>query len=202
MNHSPDPSSVGETVFAFDKRVRAVVLPYRHSAPAKAIDWMSKVGDQAQMRVVAGGVIAVGLLRRDPRMIGAGIRMLAAHEVATVAKDWVKGRVVRTRPRNPVPGDAHKPHEGHDTRKEKSSFPSGHATGAAASATAFAAVYPQHALAAEAAAAAVAAGRIPGCKHYPSDVAAGAAIGIGSAVLVGALWRAAAWLVAGRTAGR
>lgn len=175
-------------IFRFDKRVRQAVLPFRHSAPVQAIDWVSKAGDQPQMRLIAGGFVVVGLARRDARMVGAGMRMLAAHELATATKDWFKRRIVRTRPRNPARKAAHKPRRGHDERKERSSFPSGHAAGATASAMAFASVYPAHALAAEAAAGAVAAGRIPTCKHYPSDVAAGAIIGALAAAAVGAAW--------------
>lgn len=185
-------------LFRLDKRTRQAVLPYRHSRPVNAVDWLSKIGDQPQMRMMAGGVLLLGLARRDARMIGAGVRMLAAHELATAAKDWTKRHVVRTRPRNPAEGGAHKPHAGHDTRKEKSSFPSGHAAGATASALAFAQGYPNQAPAAVAAAGVVALARIPSCKHYPSDVAAGAAIGAGSAGLVNMIWRLAARAIAAR----
>lgn len=187
-------------VLRFDKRVRKAVLPRRDSAPVKAIDWVSKIGDQAQMRLVAGGVMLAGVVRRDAKLFSAGLRMLAAHELATATKTWVKDRVVRTRPRNPAKHGAHKPHKGHDTRKEKSSFPSGHAAGAAALTSAFASVYPEHAMAARTAAGAVALGRIPACKHYPSDVVAGTAIGIASAAVVGGVWALAARLVRGQTA--
>ena len=180
-----------DTVLRFDKRVRQAMLPRRQSLPVRAVDWVSKIGDQAQMRLVAGGVILAGALRRDAKMFGAGVRMLAAHELATGAKVWVKDRVVRTRPRDPARHGAHKPRKGHDTRKERSSFPSGHAAGAAAITGAFAAVYPAHAIAAEAAAGAVALGRIPACKHYPSDVVAGAVIGTLAAAVVGAAWELA-----------
>ena len=166
--------SATDAVLRFDKRVRKTVLPRRDSLPVKAIDWVSKIGDQAQMRLVAGGVMLAGAVRRDAKMFGAGVRMLAAHELATSAKVWVKDHVVRTRPRNPAKNGAHKLHKGHDTRKEKSSFPSGHAAGAAATTSAFAAV--------------VALGRIPACKHYPSDVIAGTAIGVAAAAVVGAAW--------------
>ena len=180
--------SATDAVLRFDKRVRKTVLPRRDSLPVKAIDWVSKIGDQAQMRLVAGGVMLAGAVRRDAKMFGAGVRMLAAHELATSAKVWVKDHVVRTRPRNPAKNGAHKLHKGHDTRKEKSSFPSGHAAGAAATTSAFAAVYPAHGLAARGAAGVVALGRIPACKHYPSDVIAGTAIGVAAAAVVGAAW--------------
>ena len=186
---APMPSS--EIAFGFDKRVRKALLPYRETPPVKAVSWLSQAGDQMQVRVLAGGLIVLGAARRNPRMIGAGLRMLAAHEVAALAKDWVKRRVVRSRPRSATSDGSKKPRPGHDTRKEKSSFPSGHAAGATAAARAFSAVYPEHAGAAGLAAGAIALGRIPGCAHYPSDVAAGAAIGAGSASAVTGIWRLA-----------
>ena len=190
---TPPPSRVA---FAFDKKARKALLPYRQTAPVKAVDWVSKAGDQPQLRLLAGGIVVAGLLRRDLRMVGAGVRMLAAHEAATAAKVWVKDRVIRTRPRSASAADSKKPHKGHDTRKEESSFPSGHAAGATAAARAFAAVYPEHAGVAHAAAGVVALGRIPTCAHYPSDVAAGAAIGAAGSAAVTGLWRVAV-LVAG-----
>jgi len=177
-----------EVAFAFDKRVRKALLPYRETPPIKAVTWLSQAGDQMQLRVLAGGLIVFGAARRNPRMVGAGLRMLAAHEAAALTKDWVKRRAVRSRPRSATSKDTKKPEPGHDTRKEKSSFPSGHAAGATAAARAFSAVYPEHAGAAGLAAGAIALGRIPGCAHYPSDVAAGAVIGAGSASAVTALW--------------
>lgn len=190
MEHrAPLPAS--NVAFAFDKKARKALLPYRETAPVKAIDWFSQVGDQTQMRLLAGAVLALGLVLRDVRMMAAGARMLAAHELATVAKTWVKDRVIRSRPRSTKKG-RQLPRKGHDTSKEKSSFPSGHAAGAMAAGRAFAAAYPEHAVAAQAAAGAVGLGRIPACAHYPSDVAAGAAIGAGASAVVTGAWRVAA----------
>lgn len=180
-----------EPVFEIDKRIRKALLPYRETRPVEAISWLSQAGDQAQLRWLAGGTMTVGLLRRDPRMIGAGVRMLIAHEAATLMKDFVKRRVIRARPRSAA-GKDQKPRKGRDTRKEASSFPSGHSAGAVAVARAAAAVYPEHGKTAKAAAAAVSLGRIPGCAHYPTDVAAGAAIGALAAGFVNAAWRRAA----------
>lgn len=180
-----------------DKEARRALLPFRKTAPIHTIDWASKVGDQLQLRLVSGGILALGLVRRDARMIGAGLRMLAAHELATAAKVWVKDRVIRVRPRSASSG-RQRPRKGHDTSKEKSSFPSGHAAGATAAARAFAAVYPAHSLAANTAAGAVSLGRIPSCKHYPSDVVAGMIIGAGASAVVTAAWRVLAAMAARR----
>lgn len=194
----PDSApEIAEPVFEIDRRVRDLFLPYRETAPVKAIGWLSAAGDQAQLRILSSGTLVVGLLRRDHRMAAAGLRMLVAHEAATLAKKFVKGRVVRERPRSS--GGKHPaPRTGHDTSKEKSSFPSGHSAGATAVAQAFAAVYPERAGTARTAAAAVALGRLPGCSHYPTDIAAGAAIGAGAAGIVGAVFRFAARMTARR----
>lgn len=187
MSSSLRASDPGEPVFAIDKRVRKALLPYRGTKAAKAAGWLSQGGDQLQLRLLAVGTLAIGLVRRDARIAEAGVRMLLAHEAATLAKDFVKRRVIRERPRSS--GGRHpKPRRGHDTRKENSSFPSGHSAGAFAVATAFAGVYPRHAGQAKAAAGAVALGRLPGCAHYPSDIAAGGAIGVLAGWLVNAAW--------------
>lgn len=179
---------VAEPVFEFDRQVRKAFLPYRETPPVVAIGWFSAAGDQMQLRAISVGTVLVGLVRRDPRMAAAGVRMLIAHEAATLAKDLVKRRVVRERPRS-AGGKHLRPRKGRDTRKEKSSFPSGHSAGAAAVAQAVAGAYPDHAGAARTAAAAVALGRIPGCAHYPTDIAAGSAIGAGVGGLVNAIWK-------------
>jgi membrane-associated phospholipid phosphatase len=133
------------------------------------------------MRILCGSVIAVGLIGGDRRLAGAGLRMLAAHTLATVVKDAVKRRVDRTRPRSVArPGKDAKPRLGDSEAKEETSFPSGHSAGAAAVARAFARAYPEHAAPAYAGAAILALAQIPRCAHYPTDVGAGIAIGLAS----------------------
>jgi membrane-associated phospholipid phosphatase len=60
-----------------------------------------------------------------------------------------------------------------------------------AAARAFAREYPEYGAAALAAGAAVAASQIPRCAHYPTDVLAGAAVGLASEAAVNAVWDAA-----------
>jgi membrane-associated phospholipid phosphatase len=130
-------------------------------------------------------VIAVGTVGGDRRLLRAGIRMLAAHSLATVAKDFVKHRVDRTRPRaSRRPGKDMKPRPGRSDAKEETSFPSGHSAGAAAVARAFTREYPEHALPAAGAAAMLALAQIPRCAHYPTDVGAGIAIGLAAEAVV------------------
>jgi membrane-associated phospholipid phosphatase len=112
--------------------------------------------------------------------------MLAAHTLATLAKDFVKHRVDRTRPRSVrKPGKDAKPRAGRDTAKEETSFPSGHSAGAAAVGRAFAREYPERSVPAYGGAAMLALAQIPRCAHYPTDVGAGVAIGLAAVAVNG-----------------
>jgi len=167
-------------LFKIDKKAKALFKPYKDSAPVKVLDTLGDVGDQLQLRVLCSGLIGLGVLRADWRMMRAGVRMLLAHELATFVKGVVKERVDRTRPRSTQSRKASRPHKGRSTAKEQQSFPSGHSAGAVAVASAFASVYPAYRAPAMAAAGAVALVQVPTCAHYPSDVAAGSAIGAAS----------------------
>ncbi|MFD5326910.1 phosphatase PAP2 family protein [Streptomyces sp. NPDC127092] len=76
------------------------------------------------------------------------------------------------------------PHDDAEDRPDSSSFPSGHTAAAAGFTAAVAATSPWWAAAAGAVTAMVALDRVHTGAHYPSDIAAGAAIGIASARLV------------------
>jgi membrane-associated phospholipid phosphatase len=104
--------------------------------------------------------------------------------LATAIKTVVKRVVVRTRPH--VLADEGRYETGWlgPTDGPHSSFPSGHTADAVAAARALVRVYPEAKLPAYAAAVAVAVIQIPRCAHYPSDVTAGAAVGIAAEALV------------------
>lgn len=179
-----------DVVEELDREVAEAAAPLRDTPAVKAIGFVSELGDQPPMRVICGTVIAAGLLRADRRLARAGIRMLLAHSVATLAKSLVKHQVDRTRPKfldEEEDKGTTAIRLGHSREKKESSFPSGHTAGAVAAAGTFAADYPAQALPAWGAAAAVAAAQIPRCMHYPSDVAAGTAIGLASAAAVNRL---------------
>lgn len=169
---------IGDALVAADAVVADAAEPLRDTPAMRALGWLSDAGDQPPLRLLCGALIAAGLLRGDARQARAGLRMLAAHEVATFAKSFVKHRVDRTRPRSRGEGGDDRPRAGSSRAKEDSSFPSGHTAGAVATARAFARAYPDHAVPAHAAAALIALAQIPRCAHYPTDVAAGAAIGL------------------------
>jgi membrane-associated phospholipid phosphatase len=178
-------SGAAEAAVEADAAVAVAAKPYARTAPMRAVAWLSEIGDQPQMRILCGAVIGAGLVRGDARLVRAGAKMLAAHSLATGAKNAVKHRIDRTRPHAHNGGSGHKPRPGNNRAKQETSFPSGHSAGAAAVAHAFAGEYPEHRAAAYAAAGAVAIAQIPRCAHYPSDVGAGLALGVASASLVG-----------------
>ena len=174
-------------VETIDREVAEAAAPIRDTPAIKAIGFVSELGDQPPMRVICAGVIGAGLLRRDRKLARAGLRMLLSHSLATGAKILIKHQVDRTRPKFlEEEGDVGLK-RGHSRGKEQSSFPSGHTAGAVAAAGTFAKDYPEHATPAWVASAAIAAAQVPRCTHYPSDLAAGAAIGLASAALVNRL---------------
>ena len=165
-------------MLAADAAAAEAASPYQGSPAMKALGHFASLGDQPPLRTLCAAVIAAGLAGGNRRLARAGVRMLVAHTLATLAKDFVKQRVDRTRPRSKgEAGKDHVPRPGRRTAKEETSFPSGHSAGAAAVARAFAREYPEHAGPAYAAAGALALAQIPRCAHYPTDVGAGLAIG-------------------------
>ena len=171
---------------------------HRERPAVEALTWASEIGDQPQMRALCALVICGGLVAGNGRLLRAGLRMLAAHEVATLVKDAVKTRINRTRPRSARTWREGKPRPGSKTGKEESSFPSGHSSGAIAVARAFSREYPEYQAPALAASAAVAAVQVPSNAHYASDVAAGLGIGLAAEAAVHAVWSAAADAIADR----
>ena len=163
---------------------------HRESLPIRTLSGISKLGDQPELRLISATFIAIGLAANDRRLSRAGVRMLVAHELATLAKDFIKDRIDRTRPRNARARQQAAPRPGRRKEKAHTSFPSGHSAGAVAVAQAFAREFPEHRAAALAAGGLVAMGQVPKNAHYPTDVAAGAALGAASEALVAAVWPA------------
>jgi len=167
-----------------DKATVRAVRPRRTSVAVRALSRVSELGDQPQMLILSGGLLTLGLVRRDGRMARAGARMVLSHLLATAAKNFVKHRVDRTRPRSAGDGKSQAIKPGRSHAKEETSFPSGHSAGAAAVARAFARDYPEHEGAALAGAGFIALAQIPRCAHYPTDVGAGLAIGLAAEKVV------------------
>lgn len=138
----------------------------------------SDMADQPPLVIASLVTLAAGLALRRPRLALAGARMLGAHAAATGMKAVVKHSVDRTRPDVLVDEGRYELARGERDEHRFNSFPSGHTAGAVAVAEAIARTAPRYALQARAWAAAMALLQIPRCKHYPSDIAVGAAIGL------------------------
>lgn len=178
LDDIPDAPAGASPIEEADVAVAKAVAPLSKSRLVRALGVLSEVGDQPEMRMLCAGVIGVGLYRGDAKLARAGVRMLAAHSVATGMKSLIKHRVDRTRPNLLVEEGRYGMQAGQSHERDQSSFPSGHTAGAVAVAAAFAHDYPDMAAAAYAAAGAVAVMQIPRCTHYPSDVGAGVLIGL------------------------
>lgn len=147
-----------------------------HPAVA-ALGKFGELGDQPPMVALCAATIAAGLVRRDGRLASTGVRMLAAHALATGIKRVIKHSVDRTRPKLLVEEGRYETGPGRHKDGEYSSFPSGHTAGALAVARAYARDYPEAAWPAYAGAAMIAGIQVPRCHHFPSDIGAGAVVG-------------------------
>lgn len=167
-----------------DLHVAHKAATVRDSLPVRVAGTLSELADQPQLYSICWAVIAFGVFMRRRQVARTGMRMLAAEWLATKAKSAIKHRIDRTRPAVPVEGGTYRMERGRSKDKPLNSFPSGHTAGAVAVARAYASEHPEHAMPAYAAAALVALVQIPRCKHYPTDIAAGAAIGLVAGSLV------------------
>lgn len=173
-----------------DAAVTDALDEHRHSRPVELLSRASDIGDQPQLRVIGGLLVAAGLIAGKPRLARAGARMLLSLELATASKNFIKRRVDRTRPRSADTRSQAKAKPGNHTAKEVTSFPSGHTGGAVAVAQAFSREFPEYRAPALTAAGLVAVAQIPRCAHYPTDVGAGALIGAAAEALVAWAWPA------------
>ncbi|MGZ2411578.1 membrane-associated phospholipid phosphatase [Sphingomonas sp. F9_3S_D5_B_2] len=177
-----------ERLIAVDAASQEFFQPYTDAAPMKVLDVVSKLGDQPELRAIASAIVLAGVAADSDRMVRAGARMLIAHETATLAKKALKTNVDRTRPRSADTRRQKKPRKGKHTTKELTSFPSGHTAGSIAVARAFSREYPEYGAAALAVAGLIGALQVPRSAHYPSDVAAGLAIGLAAEAATNFLW--------------
>jgi membrane-associated phospholipid phosphatase len=180
-----------QRLIGLDDRAHRYFEPYTDSAPVRALDIFTKLGDQPELRLIAGGLMVAGIFKGSVRLMRAGARMIIAHEAATLAKDLLKTKIDRTRPRSAKGRNEKRPKRGNRTSKEETSFPSGHSAGAVAAARAFSREFPEYRAAAMGAAGLIAASQIPRRAHYPTDVAAGVAIGLAIEAMTSVAWSAA-----------
>jgi membrane-associated phospholipid phosphatase len=188
MNVQDKLDPLAERLLDFDGAAREVFAGVEDSAVAGPLHLFSKLGDQPELRTISGALVIAGTFGGSDRLVRAGTRMIIAHELATFAKDLIKTDIDRKRPRSAKKRDEKKPRPGNHQSKEITSFPSGHSAGAIAAARAFSREFPEYGAAAITAATLVAASQVPRRAHYPTDVAAGLALGLAAEKLVDIAW--------------
>lgn len=134
--------------------------------------------------MICGAVIAAGIASGRGGTARTGTRMLAAHILANTVKRRIKNRLRRTRPDKVVEQNHYlfRAQDNHDGRD--ASFPSGHTAGAIAVSAIVVRDMPTMSLPAATLGLLAAAVQIPRAKHYPTDVLAGAALGLAAAWVV------------------
>jgi len=82
--------TAGERLLDIDDKAHKLSAPYADTLPVKALDVISKLGDQPELRTISAVVIAIGTFAGNDRLVRAGARMMIAHEAATAVKDVTK----------------------------------------------------------------------------------------------------------------
>ena len=180
MTRRAKPSRVEKA----DLKVARATDPVRNHSLTRIAGDLSDVADQPPLRAIGAATMVAGALARSQRLTLAGVRMLAAHQLATSVKSVIKHSIDRTRPERVLEGAAYESGKGDHDSSPWNSFPSGHTAGAVAVARAIGRDYPRAAVPALALSVAAAAIQVPRGKHYVSDVVAGAVIGLAADYLV------------------
>lgn len=186
-NKSGGPSTAAERLDV--EAVKAAKPVLKHPL-VRALGTLGNIGDQPPLLALSGAVLAFGLVRRDARLSRAGTRMIAAHLLATAVKKLGKDFVDRTRPAALIDEGHYRMEPGGDRRPELRSFPSGHTAGAVAIARAAAREFPERKAIFYSAATVIGILQVPRQAHFPTDVAAGALIGVGAEGSTHALFEA------------
>lgn len=169
-----------------DRKITHKAAAKQDEPAIRAAAFVGELADQPPLIALSAGTLLLGLVLRRRDVAEAGGRMLASHLLATGIKTIVKRSVDRTRPHSVKKGHDYKLAPGDSRSHHYSSFPSGHTAGAVAVTRAAARVWPGATPALSLTAAGVGALQLPIGKHYGSDVAVGAAIGLASEWMVDA----------------
>ncbi|WP_436846749.1 phosphatase PAP2 family protein [Streptomyces litmocidini] len=137
----------------------------------RVLSAVEEAAESSKLWCAAAAAMAVSGGWRGRKAAATGLAALA---VAQLVSNGL-GKRLTDRPRPPKEWF---PHDETDDRPDSSSFPSGHAAAAVAFTAAVAPAWPAAGAACAVPAAMVAVERVQSGAHYPSDVAAGAAVGL------------------------
>jgi membrane-associated phospholipid phosphatase len=149
------------------------------SGPAqRLLSGLTRIADSSKLWLGISGVTALGGGAAGRRMAAKGLTAIAA--TSALANAPLKGLARRPRPHGWTAAGMTRA----GRRPRTSSFPSGHAASGFAFATAAGLERPVLLVPLEALAFAVALSRVQSGQHYPSDVAAGAVVGLSTGLVV------------------
>ena len=154
----------------------------RHAAVRRALP-AADLLDQAPLAALGCAVLAAGLASRRPRLRRAGAEMLVGLALATGMKNALKQVATRTRPSVVAETGAHDFTASSEEDSDYQAFPSGHTAGAVASVAPLLRAEPAAAVPLAGLTAGLLALQLVRGAHYPSDIAAGGAVGAVAALL-------------------
>lgn len=163
---------------AADIRVGVSLARAKDTRRVRALAAASEAGGWKWLLALSTGTLALGVMRRDPRLAEAGRHMLVAGILAAATKTTVKRVVHRTRPNVLMDEGLYRKGWFGPNVGPWQSFPSGHSALSVAVATAAGRAYPEVRGVASAAALGVVAVQVLRGAHFPADVAAGALVGL------------------------
>jgi membrane-associated phospholipid phosphatase len=189
MPAATDPQAPGALERA-DLALGRKLASRRRRRSVRALAKVGKLADQEPLYGLGAALLVAGLVKRQPRLAEAGLRIVLSVGAADLMKSGVKRLVRRTRPNVMLDEDRYHRGLGGSSEKPEQSFPSGHMAGATATAAALHRAFPKTVRYSLPACGLVAWSRLTKGAHWPSDVAAGAAVGlVGEAVVDLALRR-------------
>lgn len=165
-------------VLYIDGPVKTFILSVQSPWGLVVATWVSAMGAGLLDAAMAATLMAIGLLTRRPREIGAGRLGLLAVITGSLSVQVLKHLFCRSRPLVAKAGQFFAEFPCLGKGSGVVSFPSGHSATAFALAYVLSRAYPKGACIFYGLASLVALSRIYLAKHFPSDVVAGAAIGL------------------------
>src|SRR4051812_10159851 len=79
MNPQEPPDELAATLLDFDQRAHDLFGPLAGTPLVRMLDLVSKLGDQPELRTIAGSLMVAGTLGGSDRLVRAGARMMIAH---------------------------------------------------------------------------------------------------------------------------
>ncbi len=191
LSQRPDPVSKAEQ--AEVEGLRSKLAWTRERSVTKALGRVAKLGDQEPLYAAGVALALAGVCLRSRPLFLTGVRIGTAVALSDAMKSVAKRLIKRTRPKASG-GDQYRREFGGSNNKDDQSFPSGHMAATVAASRALARSYPGTSGVGTAVVIGLGVTRVVQGEHWPSDVAAGAVIGLlaeaGSSMLAGSVEKA------------